>query len=267
MNTRAKRVLIAGCGYLGFRCALKWLAEGVQVSAVTRTESRAAELKQHGIEPVVWDMALEDSPANTLPSADIVLWAVGLDRKSNVSRESIWIDGLSRFMGTLASAPARFVYVSSSGVYGQVDGEVVDEHSEAIPSSESGQCCLRAESLVRDRLSTLHSSTSTIVLRMSGLYGPDRLLRRVNDLQNKVPLSGNPDGWLNLVHIDDAARAGAAFFVHRRLAGIGQCRVSGSRYSKAILQPAGGSCVSTTAGFRRREGWFRYDSRRKQEGD
>ena len=207
MSADPQSVLVAGCGYLGLRCAQRWLANGTRVHAITRTEARASELRHQKIEPIIWDMAAEDAPSHTLPQVDVVLWAVGLDRNSNVSRESIWLTGLSRLIDCLASGPGRFVYVSSSGVYGQTDGETVNEQSEATPSSESGQCCLKAETLLQDQLRAQHPSTDAVVLRMTGLYGPGRLLRRVSDLRNQAPVPGNPDGWLNLVHIDDAARA------------------------------------------------------------
>jgi nucleoside-diphosphate-sugar epimerase len=49
--------------------------------------------------------------------------------------------------------------------------------------------------------------SAAIVLRLAGLYGPGRLLARIEQLQRGEPLSGNPAAWLNLIHVDDAVRA------------------------------------------------------------
>ena len=50
-------------------------------------------------------------------------------------------------------------------------------------------------------------ASNGILLRFSGLYGPGRLLSRVESLRAGTPLTGNPDAWLNLIYIDDAVTA------------------------------------------------------------
>jgi nucleoside-diphosphate-sugar epimerase len=51
---------------------------------------------------------------------------------------------------------------------------------------------------------------SANVLRLSGIYGPGRLLARIESLRAGEPVAGNPDAWLNLIHVEDAARAAVA---------------------------------------------------------
>jgi nucleoside-diphosphate-sugar epimerase len=46
-----------------------------------------------------------------------------------------------------------------------------------------------------------------VILRLTGIYGPDRVLTRVAALRDGLPLAGSPDAWLNLIHVDDAAAA------------------------------------------------------------
>jgi nucleoside-diphosphate-sugar epimerase len=94
----------------------------------------------------------------------------------------------------------RFVYVSSTGVYGQSDGSVVDENSETIPADEAGQVVLEAEQLLRAR------RPDAIVLRFAGIYGPGRLLR-AGSLLGGEPITADPSKWLNLIHVEDGADA------------------------------------------------------------
>ena len=198
-----ERVLIAGYGYLG-RCAAKlWQNEGTNIVAVTRSDEKAARLTEQGVQPIVADLSA--ATEFDLPPVDTVLWSVGFDR-SSANRKAIWIDGLDRLLFRLPSSVQRLIYVSSTGVYGQSDGEDVSESTLAEPVTESGKCCLKAEGLLH-RWAAARTRVSVSVLRMAGIYGPNRLLRRTSDLRAGTPLPGDPDSWLNLIHVDDAAHA------------------------------------------------------------
>ena len=201
MNSR----LIAGCGYVGFRAAEFWKSEGCRVTAITRGQDRAAQFEAAGLVPLVMDLAAPQV-SDSLPAADIALWAVGMDHSSGVSRQEIWIDGCRWFVQNQSSPPRRMIYVSSTSVYGSADGELINEASPTNPTTEGGECCVQAERLVRDECERLFPSTQVVVLRMAGIYGPDRLLRRVADLQSGTALPGDADQWLNLIHVDDAVR-------------------------------------------------------------
>lgn len=204
----AQHVLIAGCGYLGRRAAQRWTSQGVEITAITRSDTKAGELANAGIDVVVGDLGSGQLPP--LPPVDTVLWSVGFDRSSGQAREAIWIDGLRFLQQQLPSSVRRFLYVSSTGVYGETEGETVSEATRPRPTTDSGRCCLQAEQLLRDVLDETSDEGVLTVFRMAGLYGPGRLLRRVSDLQARVPLSGSPDNYLNLIHIDDAVTALAA---------------------------------------------------------
>lgn len=201
-----RSVLIAGCGYLGRRVADRWIRAGVRVTAITRQTARLAELQNAGIQPLLLDLArCQQLPQ--LPEVDAVLWAVGYDRSAGVSREAIWLDGLQRLIGGLSAhqPPQRFVYISSTSVYGDAGGQTVDETEPPAPTTEGGVACWQAEQLLRTCLQQQLPATQAVVLRMAGLYGPQRLLRRVSDLRAQVPLASAPDDWLNLIHVEDAA--------------------------------------------------------------
>jgi nucleoside-diphosphate-sugar epimerase len=98
--------------------------------------------------------------------------------------------------------PQRLIYISSTSVYGQDCGEEIDENSPTNPARENGQVCLDAENLIRHQRKFPWN-----LLRLSGIYGPGRLLARKEKLMAREPLRGNPDGWLNLIHVEDAVQA------------------------------------------------------------
>ncbi len=191
------RRLIVGCGYLGERLASRWLAAGSRVWGLVRTPSRLARLSEAGVEPIVADVAAP-LPLPALPEVDTVVWAVGFDRTAGRSYREVHVDGLRRLLDAITGNP-RLIFVSSTGVWGRVDGQRVDEATPPHPDREAGRVLLEAEALLGG-----HPKGRGTVLRLAGIYGPGRL-PRIDDLRASRPLEADPDSWLNLIHVDDAA--------------------------------------------------------------
>ena len=191
------RRLIVGCGYLGERLASRWLAAGSRVWGLVRTPSRLARLSAAGVEPIVADVAAP-LPLPALPEVDTVVWAVGFDRTAGRSYREVHVDGLRRLLDAITGNP-RLIFVSSTGVWGRVDGQRVDEATPPHPDREAGRVLLEAEALLGG-----HPKGRGTVLRLAGIYGPGRL-PRIDDLRASRPLEADPDSWLNLIHVDDAA--------------------------------------------------------------
>lgn len=188
--------LVFGCGYLGRRVAARWVAAGRRVAAVTRRNP--AELRALGVEPVVADVTNAES-LSALPRTATVFYAVGIDRSAGHSMREVYVGGLRNVLATLPGG-GRFVYVSSTSVYGQSDAGWVDETSPTEPTEEAGRVVREAEQLLREW------RPDAIILRFAGLYGPDRLLRKQPILRGE-PLVGDATKWLNLVHVEDGAEA------------------------------------------------------------
>ncbi|MEX1232072.1 MAG: SDR family oxidoreductase [Planctomycetaceae bacterium] len=202
--------LIIGCGYLGRRVAKKWLEAGDDVSALTRSHERAGELRAEGIDPLVGDVMDSSSLAclnddNRRPF-DTLLYAVARDRGAAVTMHDLYLYGLRNVLSRLAPMPRRLIYISSTSVYGQDDGEWVDESSPCEPAQENGRTCLDGEKLLWDHLGA-HPESQGVILRLAGIYGPGRLVVRAAAIQAGEPIRGNPAAWLNLIHVDDAVRA------------------------------------------------------------
>lgn len=198
--------LIVGCGYLGQRVGRLLVERGERVSGTVRSAARAARLEPLGIVPLVADV-LDLGSLERLPATERTLYCVGFDRTAGVPIRTVYLDGLRNYLRSVSGRASRFVYASTTGVYGQTDGAWVTEDCPTVPPHESGQVCLEAERLVQSR--ALERGMTSAILRFSGLYGPGRLPRR-GSLALGEPIPGDPDAFLNLVHIDDAARAAVA---------------------------------------------------------
>lgn len=191
--------LVFGCGYLGRRVARRWRARGDRVVAVTRSPERAAELAGEGIEPHVADLLHPESLAS-LPHAETVLFAVGYDRSSGRPIQEVYVEGLRHAIAALPVLPEKLIYISSTGVYGQIDGERVDESSPCRPTRAGGEAALAAEALLAQGA----IAERAIILRLAGIYGPGRIPRS-EEIRTGRPIAAPHDGYLNLIHVDDAA--------------------------------------------------------------
>ncbi|MFM9010859.1 MAG: NAD-dependent epimerase/dehydratase family protein [Planctomycetota bacterium] len=217
------RRLVVGCGYLGERVARRWAAAGSQVVATTRRDARADALKMLGLEPAVVDVTASDPGWERLldrggvPAA--VFWGVGFDRTAGTTHHDVHVHGLRRLLDALAAArgsapPPRVILSRSPGVWGDAGGDIVTEATPPCPAREAGRVLLEAESVL-----ATHPAGPGTALRFAGLYGPGRL-PRIADLEAGRPIAADPDSWLNLIHVDDAAAVVSAVGVAPSVGGL-----------------------------------------------
>jgi nucleoside-diphosphate-sugar epimerase len=202
--------LVAGCGYLGRRVARQWQKRGHNVIAVTRSPVKAAEFSAQGWQPVVADLT-QPASLKKLSDIDTVLFGVGYDRASNQSIQEVYTQSLSNLLAFLPEDVQRVIYISSTGIYSQNNGEWVTEDSPCRPNREGGAACLAAEELLRAH----PLGRISVILRLAGLYGPGRIPRR-EDLLAGRPIAAPSRGYLNLIHADDAAQIVLAVEDHAR---------------------------------------------------
>jgi nucleoside-diphosphate-sugar epimerase len=194
----SKTLMIAGCGDVGSRLGQQLSAVGWTVYGLRRT---VAQLPA-GIAPVAGDLQLDTCPA-AWPSGslDYLVYCAAATQHDEDGYREAYVNGLRRALGWLAQhgqQPTRVLFVSSSGVYGQQQGEWVDETSLADAQGYSGRIMLQAEALA------LNSGLPASVVRLTGIYGPGRewLLGQVRQgyrVATEPPLYGNR------IHADDAA--------------------------------------------------------------
>jgi nucleoside-diphosphate-sugar epimerase len=210
--------LIVGCGYLGGRVARRWLSQGDEVYAVTRRPGTLAELERIGLRSIVADVT-DPATLERLPAADSIVYAVGYDRSGGRSMEEVYAGGVRNVLAALGAMPAQprsFIYVSTTGVYPDAAGDWIDETTQPGPTREGGRASLAAE----QALSESGLASWAVILRMAGIYGEGRV-PFLDKLRAGEPIPAAADGWLNLIHADDAAAAVVAAdrFISRQPSG------------------------------------------------
>lgn len=208
-NLLRKRLVIFGCGYLGSEVARQALAAGARVVALTRNPATADRLRQTGVEVVVGDLAGEDWHARIEGAADAVVNTVSSGGGGLEAYARSYRDG-ARSIAAWArktEPSGAIVYTSSTSVYPQDGGVVVDEAAPTHGSGERGAVLLGAEDILREAAAN-GLFGRCFVLRLAGLYGSGR--HYLLDQVRAGAVSGRGETRLNLVHRDDAAAAIAA---------------------------------------------------------
>ena len=194
----AKRLLIIGCGDVGTRVAAL-LRSRYRIYALTREASRFAELRGRGIIPLAGDLDRPESLEVLSGLAhDVIHLAPPPASGATDSRTAHLIAALAR----ARSLPQHFVYISTSGVYGDCGGALVDESHPLNPQSARAARRADAEQRIRDwaRRNRVHMS----ILRVPGIYAAERLpLERLRT--GSPAIVAEQDSHTNHVHADDLA--------------------------------------------------------------
>jgi len=199
-------VLVAGAGWLGSAVARALADRGDRVTAVRRDPARAAALAAPGIEPLALDLTAPGAAGRLPRDADAVVACQSASGDGADAYRRAYLDVNDLLLGALRDAgrPAAFLYTGSTGVFGQRDGGVVDEETPPAPSGPTGEVLVQAERLVA---AAARPGLRTVVLRLSGIYGPGRNWPVERVRSGHIALGPADGTWLNLLHLEDAVAA------------------------------------------------------------
>ena len=199
MSTIRPHVLVVGCGYVGARLVRR-LSAAYDITAIVRTAESAASLERRGIRAQVIDLdrvrAGSTIPERLEQEAIVYLAPPSITGESDLR--------LDRFLQLASVPPRTFVYVSTTGVYGDTDGQAVDESSPVRPGTDRARRRVSAEEMTRVWCNERH--TRRVVLRVPGIYGPGRL--PLERLRRRDPTVYETEaGISNRIHLDDLVTA------------------------------------------------------------
>ncbi len=190
-------VLIAGAGYSGRPLADALKSNGHTVTALARSGHPNVQ---------IYDLD-SPNPAVALPAVERVVFLAPPAEGDPEPR-------LCRLLDALPEPPERLVLASTSGVYGDCEGRLIDESEPVKPTSD------RARRRVIQERTALHANVGRrIVLRISGIYGPGRLpLERLAAGDQVIHENEAHPG--NRIHVDDLVRVLLAATEHPDADGI-----------------------------------------------
>ncbi|WP_432745431.1 SDR family oxidoreductase [Methylobacter sp. G7] len=206
------KILIVGCGAIGSELGRVLSAQGHDVTGLKRKPPLSA--------PGLINYATADiSSAADLSDLDTdftqAFFIVSPDGRNEQSYRAVYQTGLGNLLAKLPKT--QWLMVSSTSVYGQIQGEWVDEDSVAQPENITSRLIRQAEQTLMD------FNPANIVVRFSGIYGPGReyLLRQA---MQTPAIQQSPPYFTNRIHQQDCVGV-LSFLLEQRLAGnaLAQC--------------------------------------------
>ncbi len=187
-------VTVLGCGYVGLALADRLTDDGHDVLGVRRSELDS--VRETGADAAAADVThVEELEA--LPDTDAVVFAASSGGRGADAAREVYVGGLEAVNEAYAGRAEKLVYTSSTGVYGDHDGDWVDEDTEIDPTTEKTAVLAEAERVALEGGADAGFDAS--VVRFAGLYGPDRYRL---DRYVEGPVT---EGYLNMLHRADAA--------------------------------------------------------------
>ncbi len=185
------KVLIAGCGYLGLATARLFLAHAWEVAGLARSPQEAGDF------PIFVGDLTDAASLTALPESDVVIHCASSGRGGAEEYRRVYLEGMRNLAQRFPSA--HFIFTSSTSVYAQNDGSVIDESSTAEPSRETGQLLRAAEEVAL--------AAGGCVARLAGLYGPARSVLLQRFFSGEAVIEDDGARTVNQIHRDDAASA------------------------------------------------------------
>jgi nucleoside-diphosphate-sugar epimerase len=149
-------------------------------------------LRREGIEPIRLDLL---RPPFRLPQVDWVYFLVSGSRDETLPRAM-----MHTIAALLENSPSRFIYTSSTGVYGDYGRGWVDESSPRRADHPAGLRLIETEDILFNAIE--EEQFPGVVVRLSGIYGPNRI-PGCDQVLKGGKLRGRPEGYLNLIHLND----------------------------------------------------------------
>lgn len=197
------KFVVAGCGFVGEQLRIGLLDSGHEVVGLSLSgtgETEACDLS---------DLDSVSNIARNFGQVDGIVHCASSGRGGDRAQRyrNVYLRGCENLLA--AFPQARLIFTSSTSVYAQINGEIVDEKSPAEPAAETGRILREAEELV--------IANGGIAARLAGIYGPGRSFLLKRFLQGEAEIDGR---WINQIHRDDAASALAILLEKQDARGI-----------------------------------------------
>lgn len=207
-----KQAFIVGCGYVGRRLALQ-LGKEYNLYGLVRSKNSLKWLRSVHVEPIVLDLdRLGKQDLSPVWFRNCTLFYFAPPRNEGDSDVR-----LHRFLNLLETNPDTLVYISTTGVYGNTHGAVVDETTPVKPQTQRAMRRVNAEHLTR--IWCTENKVRRVVLRVSAIYGPGRLpLARLR--QGEPAIRAEEAPIINRIHVDDLVQSCLAAALNPEARGV-----------------------------------------------
>lgn len=198
-------IAIIGCGYVGSAIAQYWQQNSsFVVTATTTTQSRVSALQSVAQKVVVVSGNDPEALESALQNQDVVLLSVGA-KSANVYEET-YLHTARNVVSVLRQIPSvrQLIYTGSYAVYGDRNGAWISEETPVAPANSNGEILSQTEDVL---LSAESENLRVCILRLGGIYGPNRELVKIFGRAAGTTRPGDGEDVTNWIHLDDIVGA------------------------------------------------------------
>lgn len=207
-----KQAFIVGCGYVGRRLAQQ-LGKKYNLYGLVRSTGHLKSLRAAHVEPIVLDLdklGKQDLSPVWFRNCTLFYFAPPPMEGESDTR-------LHRFLNLMEAVPEALVYISTTGVYGNTHGQLVDETTPVNPQTQRAHRRVSAEHITR--IWCTENKVRRVVLRVPAIYGPGRL--PVERLRKGEPVIRDEEApIINRIHVDDLVQACMAAALNTQARGV-----------------------------------------------
>ena len=189
-----QKIAILGLGWLGLPLAKVLFKKGYEITGSTTSSEKLMRLLKSQLAVRIIKVSKHDVSGNWrsfIKDIDVLIVNIPPGRQDKVEKNyPAQIEQIAK----RCPENLKVIFVSSTSVYGNPNEEVT-EQSETRPENKGGEAILAAENLIQS-----HFGERATILRLAGLYGPERHPGRF--LSTDKPFK-NPKGKINLIHLDE----------------------------------------------------------------
>jgi nucleoside-diphosphate-sugar epimerase len=210
-------IAIIGCGYVGYAISQYWQEhKNFIITATTTTPERVPRLKAVAQRVIVTQGNDLECLKSVLKNQDVILLSIGA--KSLITYEETYLQTAKTVVSILRNSSNihQLIYTGSYSVYGDRNGVWVDEETPPAPANLNSQILRKTEDVL---LSAENENLRVCILRLGGIYGPDRELVKLFGRVAGTTRPGNGEDITNWIHRDDIVGA-IEFARNHRLQGI-----------------------------------------------
>ena len=213
-----KNVAIIGCGYVGSEVAHHWKMQGFTVTVTTTNADRLLELEAIADRAIVVKGDDREGLKMALQGQETVLLSIGAKTRDEAIYRNTYLKTAQTLVDLLPEIPEvrQIIYTGVYSIYGDRDGDRVDESFPVSPTSIQGQILWETENVL---LSAATETRKICILRLGGIYGRDREIVKIFRRIAGQTLAGKGENISNWVHLEDIVQA-IDFAREKQLGGI-----------------------------------------------
>lgn len=191
-----KKIAVFGCGWLGLPLAKILIEQDYSINGSTTTKAKLSVLEENNISPFLIDLNLDlDEKAMISFLYEVEILIINIPPRMKIGKVANYASKMKKlYQHVKKSDIKKVLFVSSTSVYGEIEGEVT-EQTIPSPLSESGKELLKAENIFKEDV-----DLQTTIVRFGGLIGLDR--HPVYQLSKKKEIQ-NGNFPINLIHLND----------------------------------------------------------------